>query len=170
MELYKKEFLEYLDFNDYDGKVIKKPHVAIHARCGDMYMTDVNCKTDSRLNPIHVVPRIQKMIAENSYYNEYTNERCSNTRVYTDNYFIRNALGSHCSDLKIVHTALGPGKDPTDFWSYYETVVEFYSMMNATKIYAFSKSGFSFWAAFFGSVPIYLVTDKGTEELLYENL
>jgi len=135
MNKYKYEFLEFLG---YKGSFLKTD-ICLHVRCGDAFMKNVNVGSDKRLNPISIKNEIKNYI-----------EGKDNITIITDNSFIKFYFSNITTNTNINHTALANTSEEDVGHALYD----FFTLMNANKIVAFSPSGFSFWASFFGNVPI----------------
>lgn len=168
LEENKKEFLEYLNVTDRVKERIRdfgkvENFVAIHVRCGDIYMKEVNCGVDARMTPENAAKIIDKITKDGREREKFI--------LFTDNYWLKEKYDHLCLNGIIHHTALKMGDKEKEIEGVIDCVAEFFAMGTAKKIITLTNSGFSFWSAFFHNVPIFEIGEDGIErEKTFENL
>lgn len=151
MNHYKEDFKRFLVFKEPVANDVKyhlagdvDDFCAIHVRCGDKYMTNVNCPTDSRANPNKIIHEIK--IAKKYLENKYGLK----VYVFTDNYLVKKEFIKNTFDTYLGHTSIREDEE-----SVLDSIVEFVLMGFAVETITMTNSGFSFWSSFIYNVPLY---------------
>lgn len=161
---FTKEFREFLELSDQLKERISKfkhDFVSIHVRRGDVFMPNVNIRSDSRLSDLNDIisniSNIKKLLNTNLPIFLF-----SDNEELKRHYINHPELGISCLNTKIHHTAIHTGYH-TDIIGTIDSVSEFFIMGRSKKIVALSNSGFSFWSAFIHDVPLYKYSNNQLE-------
>lgn len=168
MSKYKRDFLEFLQFKrcvlDKVDKIynsFKDDFTAVHIRCGDRYMSNINCFGDNRISPNKAYGKVNKVLKllKKNYGLE--------TYVFTDNYYLKDRFKKNTFDTKIGHTVTS-----YDDEEMLDAIVEFVLLGFAYQTVALTNSGFSFWPSFIYNVPLlkYNEEEDKFEEFLVTDL
>lgn len=168
LSMYKKDFLHFLQFKSNVLDKVNKLYgsfnddfTAIHVRCGDKYMSKINCFGDSRLAPNKALNKINSVIK--ILKKKYGLE----VKIFTDNYYIKNRFIQNTFNTNIGHTVVTDNED-----EILDSIVEFVLLGLSAATVMMTNSGFSFWTSFIYDVPLYKYDDENDNisEFLTRNL
>ena len=168
MSKYKKDFLLFLKFKkvvlervDTLYNTIEDDFTAIHIRCGDKYMDNINCFGDERIKPNVAYGRVLNIM-------NYLKQKFGlKVMIFTDNNYLKTRFSQNTFNTKIGHTVTTNNTD-----ELLDAVVEFVLLGFSVSTVTLTNSGFSFWPSFIYDVPLfmYIHEDEELKEFLVSDL